>query len=122
MSRRAPLGAVMGFLIGGAGMMLIAACYAELSSAMPRAGGDVVYVLEIFGRRAAFAVGWFLVLMAIAVTSVEAISLAWLLETLFPSLARGPQASLANYRIDLNAAALETFGMVWITAVHYRGA
>jgi len=80
----APLGAVIGFALGGIAMVPAAMCYAELATALPQAGGDVVYVRVAFGPRAAFMVGWFLVLMAVAVTSFEAISLAWFLDQLAP--------------------------------------
>ena len=37
-----PLGAVLGFALGGALMLLIGLCYAELMTTLPAAGGEVV--------------------------------------------------------------------------------
>ena len=54
-STAAPLGAIVGFIIGATLMLPIAACYAELASVMPAAGADVVYARAVFGRRIAFA-------------------------------------------------------------------
>jgi APA family basic amino acid/polyamine antiporter len=85
----APLGAILGFVLGGALMLPVALCYAELATALPTAGGEVVYLAAVFGINAAFMVGWFLVLMATAITSFEGISLAWFLGQLFPGL-EGP--------------------------------
>ncbi|MGC4250631.1 MAG: APC family permease [Sphingobium sp.] len=118
----APMGAIIGFVIGGVGMMLIAACYAELSTAMPRAGADVIYVLEVFGPRAAFIVGWFLVLMAITVTSFEAIALAWFFEALFPAMADAPHVALGDIRVNMVSAAIQIFGMLLLITANYRGA
>ena len=72
----APLGAILGFALGGALMLPVALCYAELATALPTAGGEVVYLAAVFGLDAAFMVGWFVVLMAVAITSFEGISLA----------------------------------------------
>jgi APA family basic amino acid/polyamine antiporter len=118
----APMGAIIGFVIGGLGMMLIAACYAELATALPRAGADVIYVLEVFGPRAAFIVGWFLVLMAITVTSFEAIALAWFFETLFPAMTKAPHVALGSINVNVFSASVQIFGMILLIAANYRGA
>lgn len=85
----APLGAVLGFILGGVLMLPAAMCYAELATALPVAGGEVVYLGAVFGANAAFMVGWFLVLMATAITGFEGISLAWFLDQLIPGI-EGP--------------------------------
>ena len=100
----APLGAILGFVLGGALMLPVALCYAELATALPTAGGEVVYLAAVFGRDAAFMVGWFLVLMATALTSFEGISLAWFLGQVIPGI-DGPVA----YRLlgkDIHSGAL----------------
>lgn len=81
-----PLGALVGFLGGGVVMLGIAACYAELTSVMPGAGGDVVFAHRIFGPGAAYLVGWFLILIAVSVASFEALSFVWVVETLVPGV------------------------------------
>ncbi|MFT3976865.1 MAG: APC family permease [Sphingomonas bacterium] len=116
LDQAAPLGAVLGFVIGGLGTILIAMCYAELATALPRTGGDVIYILEVFGPRAAFVVGWFLVLMAISITSFEAISFAWFLGTLFPAIF-GDGGAAAHLGV-----AIQIVGILAIATVNYRGA
>jgi APA family basic amino acid/polyamine antiporter len=44
-----PLGAAIGFIVGALSMIPIGLCYAELSGAMPHAGGEVVYAYQLFG-------------------------------------------------------------------------
>lgn len=100
----APLGAILGFILGGALMLPVALCYAELATALPTAGGEVVYLAAVFGVDAAFMVGWFLILMATAITSFEGISLAWFLSQMIPGI-DGPIA----YRFlgkDIHSGAL----------------
>ena len=46
------------WLVGGAVALCGALSYAELSAMMPRAGGEYVYLREIYGRLPAFLTGW----------------------------------------------------------------
>jgi amino acid transporter len=118
----APFGAILAFIIGAALMLPIAACYAELASVMPAAGAEVVYARALFGRHVAFAVGWFLVLMATAVTSFEAISLAWFLDRLFPGT-QGPVAySILGQEVRVGALLLGIGVLIAVTTVNYLGA
>ncbi len=82
---------MLGFLIGAVLMLPIAACYAELATVIPSAGGEVVYTLAVFGRGISFATGWFIVTMTTSLSSFEGISLAWFSDRLFPGV-QGPVA------------------------------
>lgn len=46
------------WLLGGVIALCGALCYAELATMMPRAGGEYVYLGEIYGPQAAFLTGW----------------------------------------------------------------
>jgi APA family basic amino acid/polyamine antiporter len=46
------------WLIGGLLALCGALCYAELSTMMPRAGGEYVYLREVYGPLAGFLTGW----------------------------------------------------------------
>lgn len=118
----APLGAVIGFIVGGLAMLLVAACYAELATALPRTGGDVIYAFELFGPAPAFFVGWFLVLMATAMTSFEAISLAWFADTVLPGYQGRVAYSVFGHEIRIGALALGAGVIVTIGAINYLGA
>jgi basic amino acid/polyamine antiporter, APA family len=121
-STAAPLGAVAGFIIGAILMLPIAACYAELTSVMPAAGADVVYARVVFGPRIAFAVGWFLVLMATGITSFEAISLAWFLDKLFPNLQGDIAYSILGHDVREGALAIGIGVLLLITLINLWGA
>lgn len=49
---------VLAFGLNGIVALAIGACYAELGSAMPRAGGSFYWVKQAMGHRSGFAVGW----------------------------------------------------------------
>ncbi len=46
------------WLVGGLVALAGALCYAELAAMMPQAGGEYVYLREIYGPRSAFLTGW----------------------------------------------------------------
>ena len=49
---------MLAWFLGGVLTLLGAFCYAELSSAFPRTGGDYVYLSMAYGKWAGFLYGW----------------------------------------------------------------
>jgi amino acid transporter len=116
-----PGGSILVILLGSAVMTLVAACYAELASRIPRVGMEFVYCLKAYGPRLAFLVGWFLTLYTISVTIFEGIALGWLLEVLIPRL-RGPAAySAFGEVITWDALAAGLAGALVIATLNCRG-
>ncbi|MCB1022373.1 MAG: amino acid permease, partial [Acidobacteria bacterium] len=60
LTQAGPGGAILAFAAGGAVMLLIGLCYAELTAMLPVAGGEVAYAFAAHGAGRAFVVGWFL--------------------------------------------------------------
>src|SRR3546814_6704118 len=56
--RAGPIGAMLGVVLAGAAMALIAAMYAELAPRFPQTGGEVTYISAVFGKQSGFIVGW----------------------------------------------------------------
>jgi APA family basic amino acid/polyamine antiporter len=83
-AKAGPMGAVIGFLGGTVVLAFIALCYADLGTRYPETGGEVVYAQKLFGSAAAYYTGWFLAIVYIAVCAFSAISMGWILESLFP--------------------------------------
>ena len=136
-----PGGSIVGFVLGGLIMILVASCYGELMSRLPRAGGEFVYALHFLGPQFAFAVAWFLTLFFAAFTAFEGIALGWILGTLVPPL-QGPVLysilgahvtlgglalgivfaavfALLNFigtRIAIGFQRIVTFGFIWLVA------
>ncbi|MCS6711520.1 APC family permease [Brachybacterium sp. EF45031] len=52
-------GMILGLLLGASLAACVALAYGELTSAVPRAGGEVVWGYTALGRPAGFATGWF---------------------------------------------------------------
>lgn len=64
---------LLAWLIGGIICLLGALCYAELSTSLPRSGGDYIYLRESYGPAAGFLFGW-TELLVIRTGSIAAIA------------------------------------------------
>ena len=116
------LGAAAAFAVGAAVVVLIALCYAEMATRFPAAGGEVVYIHEVFGLRASCAVGWLLALGYTSLVVFEVISVGWVLGALFPSL-KGPVLyTVAGGEVSLGGVTAGIVGMVAIAWFNIRGA
>jgi APA family basic amino acid/polyamine antiporter len=117
-----PGGTAVGFLAGGLVMILIALCYGELAARFSAAGGEFLYTLETFGRRAGFLVAWFLTLYAIAACAFEGIICAWLLRELIPTMNVGTAYTVAGTAVGWDALLIGGIGLLGIGSLHYAGA
>lgn len=91
-------------------MILVASCYGELASRLPRAGGEFVYALYFLGPKFAFALAWFLALFFAAFTAFEGIALAWILGTLLPQIQGPVLYSILGAQVTLGGL---TLGLVF---------
>ncbi|MGA0599242.1 APC family permease [Caulobacter sp. KR2-114] len=110
-----------GFAVGAVMMAGVAACHAELAGMMPVSGGEIVYAERVFGRFAAFLVGWFLLFIAVAMLSFEAVSLGWMLETLFPILRAPPLFSVLGAGVTAPELIISQASLWLVYAVNRRG-
>jgi len=60
--RGGPLGAVIGFVVGGAVLLPIGYVYGRLVMAMPDAGSEIAYTARVFPSPVSFATGWIMIL------------------------------------------------------------
>ncbi len=80
-----PFGATLAFGIGFLFFIPVGLCYAEMAGIYPHVGGPIVYALREMGVKASFVTGWMLALTFFFVIIFEALSVGWLMETLWPS-------------------------------------
>ncbi len=85
-----PLGAMLAFLIGGLLLLPIGMCYAEMTAALPLAGGELSFSYKAFSPLVSFLTAWLLSLEYVAVTPFETIAIGSLLETLVPQIVSEP--------------------------------
>lgn len=116
-----PGGAILGFLGGGAMMMVIGCCYTELIGQLPEAGTEFIYGYRVFGRVIGFAVGWFLILYLVGVTIYEALALPWVVELLVPRLQGATLYRSFGAPVTASAIAIGIAVALVITCLNLRG-
>lgn len=114
-------GAVVAFLIGGTAVLFISLTYAELASAMPRAGGEHVYTHRAFGRNTSFVCTWALIMAYVTVPVFESVALPTALEYLFPDIRAGYLWDVAGAPVHLSLVAIGVAGAVVMSAINYVG-
>lgn len=121
LSAAGPLGAALAFLLGGIVIILVGLTYAELVTAMPRAGGEHNYVLRGLGGRAAFVTSWTLLLGYVSVVAFEAVALPQSLVYLVPELSSGRLWSVGGSEVFAGWAAVGIGGALLMTYLNYIG-
>jgi len=103
------------WLVGGLLALCGALCYGELGAAMPRAGGEYVYLGELFHPVLGFLSGWISFLVGFsAPLAVSAIGCSEYLAAAFPVLVESGDPQLLKKLL-----AIILIGV--LTAVHLRG-
>jgi amino acid transporter len=88
MGTAGPLGAMIGFGIGGLLMMIIAVSYGFLIKSFPVSGGEFAYAFISLGRTHAFICGWFLTLGYICIVALNASAFALMFKFVFPGFVK----------------------------------
>jgi len=81
---------MLAFLIGGLLLLPVGVCYAEMTAALPLAGGELCFSYKAFGSLVSFLTAWALALEYVAVTPFETIAIGALFEALIPGLVSDP--------------------------------
>lgn len=86
LTKGGPLGAMAGFVIGGLVLVPVGLVYAELTPAIPVAGGGVAFSYKAFGPFIAFMSAWLLAFGYIMICPFETVALGWILEHIAPAI------------------------------------
>jgi len=115
------LGAIMAFLLGGIAVVFIGLVYSELTTAMPKVGGEHVFVERAMGEKWAFVASWSIALGYISVVAFEAVALPTVVEYLFPDYKVGFMWSIAGYDVYFSWMALGVIGAFIIMLLNMFG-
>jgi basic amino acid/polyamine antiporter, APA family len=122
LNRGGPLGAILGFAIGGAVLIPIGYVYGRLAIAVADAGSEVAYSAKAFASSSvSFATGWIMVLAYFIVCPWEAIAVGKIAAYIFPRLDSIPLYSIAERPIFLPHLILGLGLTLLITILNYRG-
>ena len=115
------VGTLLAFLGGGLVIGFIALTYAELASAMPRAGGEHVYTHAALGANWSFVCTWALLMAYATVCVFESVALPTAVEYLVPGIRLGTLWTVVGAPVDIGFVLVGVLGAVAMTIVNYLG-
>jgi basic amino acid/polyamine antiporter, APA family len=119
--RGGSLGALLGFLIGGALLLPIGWVYGRLVIAMPDAAGEIAYTSAVFRPSISFATGWMMTLAYFIVCPWEAVALGKIAAYIFPSLDAVELYRIAGQPVYLWRLVIGLGLTALLTILNYRG-
>ncbi|WP_026545527.1 APC family permease [Arthrobacter sp. 35/47] len=115
------MGAVLAMVTGGVIMGVVGLTYAELTAAMPKAGGEHNFLLRGMGPRWSFIGSWAITGGYITIVAFEAVALPRTAQYLFPNLSQIPLWEVAGYQVHLTWALVGALAAVVITGINILG-
>ncbi|MGH9862678.1 MAG: APC family permease [Candidatus Acidiferrales bacterium] len=121
LTRGGPLGAILGFVVGGAALLPIGYVYGRLVMALPDAASEVAYTGSVFSENVSFATGWMMMLAYLIVCPWEAVAIGKMAAYVFPALDTGQLYQVAGKPVYLPHLVLGLGLTAAITILNYRG-
>ncbi|MEE3851874.1 APC family permease [Gordonia sp. LSe1-13] len=115
------LGAVLAMAAGGVIMAVVGLTYAELTAAMPKAGGEHNFLLRGMGPRWSFVGSWGIVGGYVTIVAFEAVALPRTALYIFPGLEQIQLWEIAGSQVYLTWALVGSVAAVIITAINILG-
>jgi basic amino acid/polyamine antiporter, APA family len=119
--RGGPLGAILGFALGGALLLPIGFVYGQLVMAMPDAAGEIAYTAKVFSEKTSFATGWMMVLAYFIVCPWEAVAIGRIAGYIFPALNTHELYRVATKPVYLPHVIVGLTLTILLTVLNYRG-
>ncbi|MGC1448879.1 MAG: APC family permease [Candidatus Sulfotelmatobacter sp.] len=119
--RGGALGALLGFVIGGALLLPIGWVYGRLVIAMPDAAGEIAYTSAVFSRPVSFATGWMMTLAYFIVCPWEAVAVGRIAGYMVPRLDSMELYRIAGRPVFLPHLIIGLALTALLTLLNYRG-
>jgi len=119
--RGGALGALLGFVIGGALLLPIGWVYGKLVVAMPDAAGEIAYTSAVFSRPISFATGWMMTLAYFIVCPWEAVAVGRIAGYIIPGLDSMEMYRIAGHPVYLPHLVIGLGLTALLTVLNYRG-
>lgn len=115
------LGTAIGFIIGGIMIYLVGLTYAELTTAMPKCGGEQNFSYAAFGPAGSYICTWTLVLSYIGVVCFEACSFATIMQYVVPGFLQGYLYTVAGFDVYASWVSVAILASALIVYIQYIG-
>ena len=120
-ARAGTVGSALAFVLGAIMVFLVGLTYAELTSSLSRAGGELAFTYAGIGPRASYVCGWALVLAYLTVVAFEVVSLPTVFGYVVSGLNTGYLYTIAGWDVHLSWVLVGIAGAVVIGIVNYFG-
>jgi basic amino acid/polyamine antiporter, APA family len=121
LGRGGPLGAILGFAIGGVLLLPVGYVYGQWVERLPDAAGEAAYAAQVFPPVVSYFTGWMMLLAYFIVCPWEAVAVGKLAAYLFPSLNSFELYRIAGHPVFLPRLLLGLGLTLFIAMLNYRG-
>ena len=121
LGRGGPLGAVLGFAIGGILLLPIGYVYGQWVQRLPDAAGEAAYTAQVFPPVVSYFSGWMMLLAYFIVCPWEAVAVGKLAAYIFPSLNSFELYRVVGQPVSLPRLLLGIALTVFLAVLNYRG-
>ena len=121
LGRGGPLGAVLGYVIGGIILLPVGYVYGQWVRRLPDAAGEAAYTAEVFPSIISYFTGWMMLLAYFIVCPWEAVALGKLAAYIFPSLNSLELYRIGDQPVFLPRLALGVALTIFLGVLNYRG-
>lgn len=115
------IGAIIAFLIGAVMCIFVGMVYAELTPALPLAGGELVFSYRGLGYTWAWITGWAIAFAYVSVAAWESIAIATAINYVFPIPRVGYIWDVAGYSVYFSWAIIGVIGTLVLSIVNHLG-
>jgi len=121
LGRSGPLGAILGFAIGGVLLLPVGFVYGQWVQRLPDAAGEAAYTAQVFPPIVSYFTGWMMLLAYFIVCPWEAVAVGKLAAYIFPSLNSFELYRVAGQPVFLPRLVLGVGLTIFLCVLNYRG-
>jgi APA family basic amino acid/polyamine antiporter len=121
LGRGGPVGAALGFALGGLLLLPVGYVYGKWVQRLPDAASEAAYTAQVFPPIVSFFTGWVMLLAYFIVCPWEAVAIGKVAAYIFPSLNSFALYSVAGQPVFLPRLLLGVAMTVFLAVLNYRG-
>jgi len=121
LGRGGPLGAILGFALGGILLLPVGYVYGQWVQRLPDAAGEAAYAAQVFPPIVSYFTGWMMLLAYFIVCPWEAVAVGKLAAYIFPSLNSFELYRVAGQPVFLPRLLLGIVLTLFLALLNYRG-